>query len=603
MPLPWEGWVIVAAGVLGVVVVISLVLVHRRRRFRCAQECIAAGSAAEHSRQQVERGRTQSPWVWYQTQTAPPGSSVQMHASIVKSIAHTRDPERPDSPGSFRTAAGSKDESVVRSAGRGRPRALSADALEHTASQERDHTLTPTSQRRRAASCASGRGLQAPSPSLCLPPALGQFSVSFTTPPMAVIPRGVEGAELPCLDAELFDWGPGLKKCSVCGRKPILNRGCLKCNVRYCEGCFLWHRIVPANVRPIPIGSPGPLSPPLRDNLSSSWLEMTMGQIGPPSFEGMWSLPADLAQNIQPSDKCKVRMVKDFYSLRGAPDGPPPTQQETMNFAENIESLRQGQGLLYFNFLKGTSCRQLDLDVSSRLFSLSAFDDEHAPAPKGNNAPHIDVHDAQQRSKYTFVVNKATYAIPAGDWTIDDLTPQLIASHFYQRVVMPSSTDVIPVHDERAQGVQWHPNTFRIRKPIIPGVFKFTCQFRCTEISPELCAELSPLLCDGLRVDRGILLERTKRDPSKHDMIAMAKSLLLYHKLDGGGLVCINITTGVATSIPWVLSTVIHKLSFLAAGDVVDTVNLTRQFFAEKYYKNCAQFPPSGYHPNNQQDY
>merc|ERR1711879_1107707 len=32
-------------------------------------------------------------------------------------------------------------------------------------------------------------------------------------------------------------FGPGLARCSVCQRGPILNRGCEKCKVRLCKSC------------------------------------------------------------------------------------------------------------------------------------------------------------------------------------------------------------------------------------------------------------------------------------------------------------------------------------------------------------------------------
>eukprot|EP01062_Namystynia_karyoxenos_P043257 TRINITY_DN3167_c0_g1_i2.p1 TRINITY_DN3167_c0_g1~~TRINITY_DN3167_c0_g1_i2.p1 ORF type:complete len:606 (+),score=147.62 TRINITY_DN3167_c0_g1_i2:88-1818(+) len=427
--------------------------------------------------------------------------------------------------------------------------------------------------------------------------------LSPTDPPSAGCAR--DGALL-CQDAEYVDWGPGVKRCFTCGARPIFNRGCSMCSRRMCEICFRWHRHCATGTIPGPLGVVS--SPRLRGGgAPGSPLSL---QCPPPAF-GL-QVPSDLARlsAARPAkgNWAPYRLTRDFHALAPVPDQPPaPTpaaaEAEAQYYAENMDWLKNGGALFYFTFLKGTSAKQSDLDLSARLFQLTAFEDESAPPPVGNNAPHIDPNQPDQRSRFTFVINKATYCIAASPrWSFEDITPQLIASHFYQRCVQPSDTDVVVVEDERAAGFQWHPNTFRIRKPIIPGVFKFTCQFRVTELSPAQCRDLSPLLCDGMRVDRGLLLERTKRDPMKTDMIAKGKSVLLYHRLAGGGVLVTNITTGVATKVPWIISTIVDKLSFLSAKDVTETVNLTRAFFADKHYPGCAVNPPPSFVPNTQQE-
>ncbi|KAJ9438986.1 hypothetical protein DIPPA_16530 [Diplonema papillatum] len=51
-------------------------------------------------------------------------------------------------------------------------------------------------------------------------------------------------AALPaCANETLYDWGPGVSKCSLCGANPCWNRGCKKCNARLCSDCFEEHKV------------------------------------------------------------------------------------------------------------------------------------------------------------------------------------------------------------------------------------------------------------------------------------------------------------------------------------------------------------------------
>ena len=47
---------------------------------------------------------------------------------------------------------------------------------------------------------------------------------------------------LQCVPDPMHDYGPGLASCYKCHRKPILNRGCKRCNKFFCPPCFAAHK-------------------------------------------------------------------------------------------------------------------------------------------------------------------------------------------------------------------------------------------------------------------------------------------------------------------------------------------------------------------------
>ena len=229
---------------------------------------------------------------------------------------------------------------------------------------------------------------------------------------------------------------------------------------------------------------------------------------------------------------------------------------------DNWQFLQNGGALYSF------TCRPYltpyETDLMRTVANLTSFDDE----VRDNSVPAFDVDDAHDIGKYTFVIQKAAYVLPGV--RLGDLTPQLLSSAEYHRNCQPNGA---VIWDDVKE-----PNTFRFTRPIVRHVYYMTIQFRVSRIEgPDLVA-LSQLM--GIRVDHGILMERTKRSrPPRVDGTAKAKSILCYTAIAGGVLVT-HATVILNTAIPSAVSGVIHTLGGLGLYETSETVEKTRRYLA-----------------------
>eukprot|EP00759_Apiculatamorpha_spiralis_P027449 PhF_6_TR30198/c2_g1_i1/m.44390 len=109
-----------------------------------------------------------------------------------------------------------------------------------------------------------------------------------------------------------------------------------------------------------------------------------------------------------------------------------------------------------------------------------------------------------------------------------------------------------------------------------------TVQLKISRIDPRTLPLLSQF--DRVKLDGGLLLERTKRQVTKVDGTAKAKSVLLYTSVDGGVLVT-NITVAINTSIPTVASSILNNFGATGAREVAETAERTRKYLGKKFAK------------------
>ena len=230
---------------------------------------------------------------------------------------------------------------------------------------------------------------------------------------------------------------------------------------------------------------------------------------------------------------------------------------------ESYWQFLQSGGALY-SFTCWPYLTPYEADVMRTVANLTSFDDEE----RDNCVPAFDVDDVHDVERYTFVIQKAAYGLPGV--RLGDLTPQLLASDEYYRNCQP--------HGALIWDDVTDPNTFRFTRPIVRHVYYMTIQFKVSPIGGKDLVALSQLM--GIRVDTGILMERTKRSrPPRVDGTAKAKSILCYTAIAGGVLVT-HATVILNTAIPSAVSGVIHTLGGLGLYETSETVEKTRRYLA-----------------------
>lgn len=228
---------------------------------------------------------------------------------------------------------------------------------------------------------------------------------------------------------------------------------------------------------------------------------------------------------------------------------------------ENLHFLESGGA--FYSFTCRTYLTPYERDMMRVMANMTSFEDEQ----KENFVPGFDVYNIHDIEKYTFVIQKAAYLLPGVH--LCDLTPELLSSTEYHKNCQPHGAEI------------WHhkePNTFRFTRPIVRHVYYMTIQFRVSRIEGSDLHELSRLM--GIRVDHGILMERTKRSkPPRVDGTAKAKSILCYTSVSGGVLVT-HATVILNTAIPSAVSGVIHTFGGLGLRETIETAEKTRKYLA-----------------------
>jgi len=246
----------------------------------------------------------------------------------------------------------------------------------------------------------------------------------------------------------------------------------------------------------------------------------------------------------------------------------PKSHEEHYTAPENLRMLEEGGCL--FSFTCSRDPNPHEADMVSNVVNLSAFDDE----TRDNYVPHFDINTFEQGT-YSFLLARCAYLLHDVDNLDDVANVSMISSAEYQRACQPEGTKIWTDDDKM------EPENFRITKPIIPYIYSFTTQFRVSALtSPDLDALGRHV---DVRVDRGILLERTKRSvPPKEDATKKCKSVLLYTALGSGIVLVTHLTVLLQRGLPNVIERVIHTFGSWGLGETCETAWKTRGYLRNK---------------------
>jgi hypothetical protein len=202
---------------------------------------------------------------------------------------------------------------------------------------------------------------------------------------------------------------------------------------------------------------------------------------------------------------------------------------------QSIRSMRDGGCVFMLRSALGSVLTQADKEYLDSISNLTHFADEVAE----NNVPVVDIFDPAFAESITAVMVKTQYVVKG--WRAEQFTANFIASYNYQSACQPGR----PAHV-----ADLPPGQMRFTKTIIPIVYKVTIQFDVSEVTDR--AAISKLEeTFGLRIDKAILMERTKRRIEIVDATLKCKSVLLYHNLaDGSGVLIVGATAILNTQIP-----------------------------------------------------
>jgi len=245
------------------------------------------------------------------------------------------------------------------------------------------------------------------------------------------------------------------------------------------------------------------------------------------------------------------------------------------SYSKHFDWLKDGGCLFSLSCNIGTALRPWDKRIVASAVNLSCFADEL----EENGVEPIDMHAESDLRKHIFLLTKASYALPGV--TLSELTVALLTTPEYHRRCQPTSS---VIWEPGQSGWAGEVDTFRFTKTLVSFVLKITIQFRVSELDPSIYPSLLPL-CDGLRIDKALLLERTKRNKQVSDATKKAKSILLYHNCEGTGVICTNVTVIVNTSLPTIAARVLDMFGSRGAGEVATTAERTRQFFFDRQKK------------------
>jgi hypothetical protein len=261
-------------------------------------------------------------------------------------------------------------------------------------------------------------------------------------------------------------------------------------------------------------------------------------------------------KNVRKLNQGKVRALgsEQWATLIAVPDA--------------IEWLSGGNGLFSFACRPGDKLHPDAKESVAAMINLSSFSDEL----KENNAPAVHM-DSAEVEKLKFIVVKATYALPGVDYR--KLTPELLSSNEYHEHCQPGKPKI-----ETKMALP--PNTFRLTKTIISWVLSVVIQLKVSRITDK--ATLRQLSCiDGLVPSYAILMERTKRDVSKHDSTLKVKSLLLYHRVAPASCIVTNFSVVVNSSLPSAAATIVNTFGSKGAEEVRETMVNTRKYLVDTF--------------------
>lgn len=238
-----------------------------------------------------------------------------------------------------------------------------------------------------------------------------------------------------------------------------------------------------------------------------------------------------------------------------------------LSLPRNAALLNDGSALYKF---VSKPAHQLDaesLEMLRMFINVSGFADETIE----NNVPRVDCGSVEDLSKYVTILAKAMYVLPGV--RLASINKELLASLDYQRNCQAGETKF---HDNITA-----PFTFRQTKTIIKFLFSLVIQMRVSEITdPQILNSFKDF--DGIIPAKAILLERTKKNIAATDSTAKCKSILLYYPINDGLLVSHG-TIVLNTSLPGVVSKILHSFGGQGAKENADAVRNTRRYLIHRF--------------------
>eukprot|EP00756_Hemistasia_phaeocysticola_P053909 Hpha_TRINITY_DN29855_c0_g1::TRINITY_DN29855_c0_g1_i1::g.2945::m.2945 len=229
---------------------------------------------------------------------------------------------------------------------------------------------------------------------------------------------------------------------------------------------------------------------------------------------------------------------------------------------DELDAVLEGECL--FTLLALTAGVGEEWKVCRTLLGMSYFEDEVTD----NGMVPLPLDEPELLKGYLIILSRAVYVLPGV--TLQSLPLEMYSSIPYHKDCQPGNPRVWEDCTE--------PNTFRITKRLFIG-YSMCVQFRCSEIALEYLPDLN-VLTGGLRVHRAILMERTKRTRGKQDNTKACKSILLYHQLRDGGVVCVNTTAVISFSVPGA-SMLVNRFGSMGTAEVSETALRTRAYLSK----------------------
>jgi hypothetical protein len=238
-----------------------------------------------------------------------------------------------------------------------------------------------------------------------------------------------------------------------------------------------------------------------------------------------------------------------------------------LSLPNNPAVLNKGSALYKFTSKQAHHLDSDSLDMLRMFINVSSFADETVE----NNAPRVNCDSHDDLSKYVVILAKAMYVLPGV--RLGSINKELLASLDYQRNCQAGETKF---HDDVTT-----PFTFRQTKTIIKFLFSLVIQMKVSEITdPQILNSFKEF--DGIIPAKAILLERTKKNIAKVDSTAKCKSVLLYYPINDGLLVS-HATIVLNTSLPGVISKVLHTFGGQGAKENADAVRNTRRYLIHRF--------------------
>lgn len=265
--------------------------------------------------------------------------------------------------------------------------------------------------------------------------------------------------------------------------------------------------------------------------------------------------------------KCKGIYAAVTAAKKGRLDGAVLPTPDFFKYPEAIPILEKGGALMSFHVGPGHKLPDGERAIVSAIINLSAFADE----VDENKVPNVRMDVREDAKQYGMIITKNCYLVPG--LKLSHMTPRVLSSYDFQKNCQTSNVHVWDDAKEEC--------TFRITKTVIRFIFSVTIQFRTSAIDPSHCRLFSELL--GIRVDGGLLMERTKRNPNAPpDSTAKAKSVLLYSEVEGGLLVT-NMTAVLNSAMPAVIANLMNNFGAQGLAEVSETAANTRVYLRDRF--------------------